>query len=205
MKSLNDVITNFSIGKITKEEIIQEYNEMFFKLLTLYLNDKNSSTLRQIITCEVIGIKSNENKLGYDGDGTNDEVKPKNVNSNFKKGKKVVLNGNGNYSDITHARHKKYINDDVSIHVSGFVDGNLLYIIKVPYRSMSDLFKNKLNIHLPNGDEPSKYVRSVSFTFTNYKNCEGVKIEFIRDNIEDYIQFINKNFYIYLNTLCNDK
>ena len=60
MKSLNDIITNFSIGKITKEEIIKEYNEMFFKLLTLYLNDKNSSTLRQIITCEVIGIKSNE-------------------------------------------------------------------------------------------------------------------------------------------------
>jgi hypothetical protein len=70
---------------------------------------------------------------------------------------------------------------------------------------MSDLFKNKLDIHLPNGDEPSKYVRSASFTFNNYKNHEGVKLEFIRGNIEDYVQFINKNFYIYLNTLCDDK
>lgn len=205
MKSLNEIITNFSIGKISKEEIIQEYDEKFFELLMRYLNDKNSSTLRQIITCEVIGIKSNENKLGYDGDGTNDEVKPKNVNSNFKKGKKVLLNGNGNYSDITHSRHEKYINDNVSIHISGFVDGNLLYIIKVPYRSISDLFRNKLDIHLPNGDEPSRYVRSVGFTFSDYKNREGVELEFIRDDIENYIQFISKNFYIYLNTLCNDK
>jgi len=199
MKNLNRLITDLSIGTTTKEEITQEYGEMFWELLSLYLNDKNSSTLRQIITCEVIGIKSNENKLGYDGEGTNDEVKPKNVNSNFKGKKKVVLSGNGNYSDLTHARHQKYINDDVSIHVSGFVDGNLIYVIKVPYRSMARYFKNKLNTYLPDGDKPTKYVRSATFTFVNFKDCEGIELEFVRENIQDYVQFMNKKFYTYLN------
>jgi hypothetical protein len=201
MENLNKLVTDLSIGATNKEKILQEYGEMFWELLSLYLNDKNSSTLRQIITCEIIGVKSNQNKLGYDGEKTNDEVKPKNVNSDFKGKKKVILNGNGNYSDLTHARHQKYIDDNVSIHVSGFVDGNLIYVIKVPYQSMANFFKRKLDKHLPNGDEPTKYVRSASFSFTNFKDCDGIEIEFVRENINDYVQFINKNLYTYLKML----
>lgn len=190
------LITEYSKGLISREKLVEEKGEFYSDLLDIYLNDLNSSKLRQDITCYVIGLKTNNKKLGYDSEGSNDEVKPKNVSS--EKEKKVKLDCNGSYSDLTHKRHKKYISDNAIIHISGFVDGKLIYIIKVPYLDLAHHFQKILDNKLPNGDLPNRYVRSASFGFKQIKTCPNIKIEFIRDDVESYSSFINKELYNYI-------
>ncbi len=60
------IITNYSKGVVKQEDIISEYGKEYFLLLKMYINDKNSSTLREMIACDVAGYKQNENKMGYD-------------------------------------------------------------------------------------------------------------------------------------------
>jgi hypothetical protein len=195
LKHLN-LITEYSKGNISKDEIVEQKGEYYSELLDSYLNDLNSSRLRQDITCHVLGLKVNNNKLGYDSDGSNDEVKPKNISS--KSVKKNKLDCGGGYSDLTHKRHKKYIIDNAIIHSAGFIDGHLMYIIKVPYVDLQEHFQRILDDKLPNGDLPNRYVRSASFGFKQIKECPNVEIEFVRNDIENYNSFINKELYNYI-------
>lgn len=190
---LIDTITSYSKG-ISKNQ--DQYPQMFLELVDFYLNDKNSSSLRQIITCEVIGIKSNPNKLGYDGEDGKEEVKPKNITSKSNK----KLDGGGNYTDLTFKRHWKYVEDNPNIHVSGFIDGLLMYILRVPYNDLQDHFHTKLLKKFPNGDVTGSYLRSATFTFKNLKTCPNLSKEFVRNNLSDYSDFFQKDLYTYLTT-----
>jgi hypothetical protein len=191
-----NLITEYSKGVLNKESIIKINGEDYYELLEFYLNDLNSSTIRQDITCNVLGLKTSKNKLGYDSDSSNDEIKPKNISA--KKLKKTNLTCGGGYSDLTHKRHKKFIEDNVMIHCSGFIDGQLMFIIGVPYSDLESHFKQKLDKHLPNGDVINNYVRSATFSFTQIKTCPNTKIEFIRGNIDDFKLFIGKELYKFL-------
>ena len=86
--TLEDIIINYSHGdtELLSYDIDKDH---FMELLKKYLNDKNSSTLRQEIMCQVAGVKPNPNKLGFDGEGTVDEMKPKNVETLNPKSKKL--------------------------------------------------------------------------------------------------------------------
>jgi len=198
-----NLITEYSKGDITREKLIEINGESYVNLLDLYLNDLNSSRLRQDITCHILGFKVNENKLGYDSSESNDEIKPKNVSTKNPKVKK--LDCGGSYSDLTHKRHAKYISDNAIIHIAGFVDGYLQYIIKVPYIDLQYHFQRILDSKLPEGDLPNRYVRSASFGIKQIKGCPGAKVEFIRKDIENYSYYINKEVYNYLKTENNDK
>jgi hypothetical protein len=191
-----NLITEYSKGDISREMLIQRNGEYYVNLLDLYLNDLNSSRLRQDIICHILGLKVNDKKLGYDSSETNDEIKPKNVSS--KSLKKTKLDCGGNYSDLTHKRHKKYISDNAIIHVAGFVDGYLQYIIKVPYVDLQNHFQEILDSKLPDGDLPNRYVRSASFGLKQIKECKNIEIEFVRKDIENYSSFINKDLYNYI-------
>ena len=193
-EELLNLIVSYSKGELSKENIIQAYGQMMMDLLEVYINDSNSSTLREAITCKVVGLESTGKKKGYDSKLTNEEVKPRNVQTGGKK----TLDAWGNYSDLTHRRHNKYLEDNVIIHVSGFVDGLLMYIIKIEYRDLSDYFQNMLNRDLPNGDEKNKYVRTAYFTYNNIKDMPSLEIEFLRNNFTDYKTFFQKDFFNYL-------
>jgi len=195
-ENLLKLIVGYSKGFISKKEIEENYNPLLLELLEIYLNDKNSSSLRQIITCQVVGIESNPNKLGYDGIETKEEVKPKNINSKDKK----KLDAGGNYSDLTIKRHLKYIEDNPKIHISGFVDGLLIYILKVDYIDLKDFFYEKLLKKFPNGDVVGNYLRSASFTFNNLKKCSNLEIEFVSNDINSYCNFLQKDLYKFLLT-----
>jgi hypothetical protein len=197
---LLSLVINYSRGDISKEEVVETYGEPLMELLEIYLNDKNSSSLRQIITCEIIGIQSNENKLGYDGHLTKDEIKPKNINSEGT----TKLDAGGSYSDLTFKRHFKYVEDNPTIHVSGFVDGLLMFVLKLPYTDLQTYFHDKLLERFPNGDEVNKYYRSASFSFINIKSCPNLEVEFIRNNIENYSNFFTKDLYEFLTNQNND-
>jgi len=92
-KDLNDYLLNKS--KNTLIAILTD-------LLTMYINDKNSSTLREFITVSIAGYEHTESKVGYNGyeqsvygESVMCEVKPQNVRSiNFTSAvKKEVKHG----------------------------------------------------------------------------------------------------------------
>lgn len=198
MKTLNELLVEYSSGTITSKQIKENYGNLS-ELIDMYFNDKNSSTLRQMVSCELAGLKTNPNKLGYDSVGTNDEIKPQNTQSKSKK-----LNGGGNYTDLTHKRHEKYVLDDVKIHSSGFVNGQLIFMIKIPYVELQSHFKNILNEKLPNGDEKNRYVRTAQFSYTHYKNCQNVEVEFVREDIYTFKEYINKDLFNFLSNVRNN-
>lgn len=126
-RELNDYL----LGK-SKNNLIA----VLIDLITMYINDKNSSTLREFITVTVAGYRHTEGKIGYNGYKQNVygkplmcEAKPKNVRSDGKR----KLNGGGNFTDYTHERLERDIKENLHMLVSGFVDGKLIYILEFPF------------------------------------------------------------------------
>lgn len=93
-------------------------------LLTMYINDKNSSTIREFITVTLAGYTHQEAKIGYNGFKQDTfvsgrtikcEAKPKNIDTyefeKYKIGERKTrpakLNGGGNFTDYTPARLQK--------------------------------------------------------------------------------------------------
>jgi len=198
--TLAQLIYEYSLGN-TKLEGFNVTKEHFLMLISKYFNDKNSSTLREEVMCYITGNEPNDNKLGYDGKNTNDENKPKNYDTTNPKSKK--LNGSGNYSDMTHKRNENFINDDAIIHIGGFVDGKVIYQVKVPYSSLSEHFKKQLDKRLPDGDKPNQYLRSMNFSLPALKECSNVEVEFLSPNINEYRGFMTKTLYDYLMKIKN--
>ena len=176
----------------SKDNIIS----ILIDLMTLYINDKNSSTLREIITVLLSGYKHSERKIGFNGFRQTSigkklfcEAKPKNFDTTeykkfLKKERKnspAKLNGYGNFSDYTHKRFEKDKKENISMLVSGFVDGKLIYILEFPFKTDSFIkkLKEQLNKMFPNGDETGKFLRSASFSYKNYINSDECKINFI--------------------------
>lgn len=193
-KSQLKTIKNYSQGLISIDQLKESVGDFGTNILLEYLNDKNSSNLRQIVVCETIGLVNNINKMGYDSHNSNDEIKPKNLSSLQKK----RLDAGGNYSDLTWKRHYKYIEDNVHIHVAGFIDGNLIFIIKFPYRDLSLHFERLLRIKFPNGDKKGYYLRTAAFSFHTIKNSANLQIEFIRKDLHAYVNHIQNDLYDFL-------
>jgi hypothetical protein len=196
--TLAQVITEYSMGNTTLDGF-DIPKELFIQLLGKYFNDKNSSTLREEVMCYISGNNPNPNKLGYDGEGSADENKPKNYDTTNPKSKK--LSGAGNYSDMTLKRNENFINDNAVIHIGGFVDGKLAYQFKVPYVGLSDHFKKQLDKRLPDGDKPNHYLRSMNFSLPALKLCNDVELEFLSPDIDQYSGFMTKTLYTYLKKL----
>ena len=190
-EELLDLIVAYSKGDLSKEDVIKGHGDMTMDFLELYINDSNSSTLREAITCKVLGLDFTGKKLGYDSKHTNEEIKPRNAQTSTTK----ILDGWGNYSDLTWRRHNKYIADDVIVHVSGFVDGLLMYIVKFKYVDLAPYFQVMLERDLPDGDQKHKYVRTAWFTYTNIKDLPSFEIEFIRGNISDFEYKFRKDLF----------
>lgn len=180
----NNVIQNV-LPFIGKKHLISLVENMIQQMLT----DKNSGFLREKVTLNMLGIKQNESKLGYDSLSGNYEVKPTNISTN----KKTKLNGHGNITDHRWERHQKFLSDNMKILISGWIDGCIIYILEVAYKDMVSHIEPQLKKHLPNGDIKNTYVRSVSFSHIHYKNT--YKIRWISDNLTDYKKWINKNLY----------
>lgn len=165
---------------------------MFTDLLTVYINDKNSSTLREFITVSAAGYKHRNSKIGYNGykqdvagTSVDCEAKPKNVDSHeyaeFRRKERKSfrkLNGGGNFTDYTWARFAKDCGENLHMLVSGFVDGKLIYILEFPFSEES--FKNKLELqlrrHFPDGDVAGRFLRSAGFDYNDFMDGQNLKI-----------------------------
>jgi hypothetical protein len=177
---------------------------IFTDLLTIYINDKNSSTLREYITTTICGYKHNENKIGYNGyrqsaiSGKTEvcEVKPKNVESSNIKRK---LNGGGNFTDYTWDRYNKDAKNNPNMLISGFIDGKLIYIFEFSFNIKS--FKNKLKKQLekkfPNKiRNEGDFLRSASFDYRDFINDKNKLIYLLnKEDLQKYKNNINAKFF----------
>lgn len=197
----------------SKETVVS----LFTDILTMYINDKNSSTIREYITVTIAGYNHSENKIGFNGFKQNSiiggkpiscEAKPKNFNTEdflaYKKGlrktKPASLNGAGNFSDYTFARLKKDTEENPHMLISGFVDGKLIYILEFPYKTQSfiDKIRKQLNKNFPGGkDELGHFLRSANFDYRDYINSPELKMIYIlpKNEMLNYKEYITKDFY----------
>ncbi len=185
---------------------------LFTDLLTMYINDKNSSTIREYLTVVISGYNHSEGKIGFNGFKQSSitagkplycEAKPKNISTadfhNPDKKTKRKLNGGGNYTDYTWARFEKDKLENPSLLVSGFVDGKLIYIIEFPFccENFTINFEIQLQKAFPNGREAGKYLRSCRFDYKNFILDQQTKFVFLlnKEEIKDYEQYFDRNFY----------
>jgi len=177
----------------------EELQNMLAELIEMYMTDKNSSTLREIVTVRVAGYEHSEEKLGYNGFKKEQgrkkmcEVKPVNVNE----GERKKLNGGGNFTDYRWSRFERDSEENPIMLVSGFVSGKLIYILEFPFNcpSFKERIEEQLRRRLPHGNASGRYVRSVSFYYKNYKDC--AKVVFIEQNwriIRIFLQEVSITF-----------
>ena len=212
-------LNNYLLGK-SKDTLIG----MFVDLLTMYINDKNSSTIREFITVTLAGYSHKEGKIGYNGFKQDAfisgktlkcEAKPKNFDSEeFEKYKRrerktspAKLNGGGNFTDYTPLRLVKDKQEkDLNMLISGFVDGKLIYIIEFPFASPS--FVKNLEVKIRKwlrklkGSKSIKgqFLRSADFDYKDFIESPNLKIVYLlnRDELAKYNPYISKGFYEFL-------
>lgn len=198
MKENSSLTTIFSIDEETFASTVQGYtkDDLIVELssnIAETLNDKNSGRLRERATLEIIGMRQSLDKLGYDSTEGNYEVKPQNV---YSKMLRIKLNGGGNITDFTWKRHKKYIDDDVKILSSGFVDGKIVYVIEFDYKTIQQHIEQQLKKHFPDGDTQGKYLRSARFNYSHYSH--GCRKLYVSNKIDRYKDMIVGKLYDYL-------
>ncbi|MCD6461637.1 MAG: hypothetical protein J7L61_02725 [Thermoplasmata archaeon] len=195
----------YLIGK-SKDTLIAVLTD----LITMYINDKNSSTIREFLTVTLAGYSHVEQKIGYNGFKQESivpgktikcEAKPKNVRS-VSPGVPIrrKLNGGGNFTDYTFERLKRDSEEDLNMLVSGFVDGRLIYIIEFPFNcdSFVKKIKSQLERRFSGGkDITGQFLRSANFNYKDYIDCPNKKIVFVlsRKELERYRPYIVKGFY----------
>jgi hypothetical protein len=199
----------------SKDQLIALFNT----LLTIYINDKNSSLLREYITVSLAGYVPTNTKIGYNGFKQSTQIggltiaceaKPQNINTedDGKRKNKRRLTGGGNFTDYTHKRLAKDRKENPNMVVSGFVDGELIYVLEFPFKCSTfvEKLKSQLKKRFPDGDKPGEFLRSANFTFEHYKNCKELKIIYLeKEKLENSKEQLTKKYYDFLfNKISND-
>ena len=172
------------LGK-SKDNLISVFSD----LLTNYINDKNSSSLREFITVSIAGYKHNPNKLGYNGFKHDSnisgapiacEAKPKNIQSfeyDLRK-TKPKFNGEGGFNDYTPERFLKDKKINPNLLLSGFLDGELIYILEIPFLAISKRLKEQL----PKKRKIGEYKRMANFNYSHFKNNRSINFIYFNKN-----------------------
>jgi hypothetical protein len=179
---------------------------MLTDLFTAYIKDKNSSSLREYITVSIAGYKHNPNKLGYNGFKQASEIggaaiaceaKPKNIQTDGYQQKKTKpkLNGEGGYNDYTYDRLQKDMAANPNILSSGFVDGQLLYVVEFPFAAIAQ----HLQEQVPQVRQTGQYTRYATFNYSHYAQHPDLKIIYInKEAAMANSKYFNQKFYNYL-------
>ena len=161
-----------ALGKPTNNQ-----GELFEELYKEYMNDSNSSSLREQITAAVAGCKTIPGKLGRDAidiDGNEKEVKPKNYT-----GKRT--NGGGCFNDYTRKRWEKDCNVNLPIIASLFAEGMLIYVVEFKFESIADRLDEQI-IRVCER-EGNRYVRSCSWTYSNWIDNPDLIVHYINKDL----------------------
>ena len=212
-------LSSYLLGK-SKDTLIG----ILVDLLTMYINDKNSSTIREFITVTLASYKHKQGKIGYNGFRQDAiipgrtikcEAKPKNIDTEefekFTKGERKTspakLNGGGNFTDYTPNRLKKDKKEkDLNMLVSGFIDGKLIYIIEFPFNcpdfiaNLEKQIKRWQSKLKGSRSVKGQFLRSATFDYKHFINCPKLKIVFLlnKKELSKYKTYIADGFYEFL-------
>lgn len=212
-------LSSYLVGK-SKDTLIG----VLVDLLTIYINDKNSSTIREFITVTMAGYQHKQGKIGYNGFRQDSfipgrsikcEAKPKNIDTEEfekyirgeRKAKPAKLNGGGNFTDYTPERLEKDKKEkDLNMLISGFIDGKLIYILEFPFNCQS--FVKNLEDKIKRWQDKlegiknvkGQFLRSATFNYRHYIECPELKIIYLLNEMEllKYKEFIVNGFYKFL-------
>ncbi len=212
-------LNNYLLGK-SKDTLIS----ILVDLLTMYINDKNSSTIREFITVTLAGYTHKEGKIGYNGFRQDSiisgkaikcEAKPKNFDTEefkkFKNGERKTspakLNGGGNFTDYTPKRLLKDMKEkDLNMLISGFIDGKLIYILEFPFnysefiKNLKSKLKKWQNKLAGSKSTKGQFLRSADFDYKDYINCPDLKIIYLikKEELLNYRPYILTSFFNFL-------
>lgn len=167
----------------------QSLEEALVELINLYARDKNSSTLREFITLVIAGYQRSGDKLGFegrreeDGDIVYAEVKPKNL----ERARSDRFNGGGNFTDFRQERLDKYLATRLQMLVSGFLDGELVHVLKFPFNcpQFVERLQTRIDRWLQGRQRrPGEFLRSLEFDWRHFNNC-NVRPHFLNQTIID--------------------
>ena len=198
----------------SKETVIS----LFTDLLTMYINDRNSSTIREFLTVTIAGYEHNPHKIGFNGfkhmtagKPIACEAKPKNINTGdykeYESGKRATkppsLNGSGNFTDYTFARLKKDIKENPNVLSSGFIDGKLIYILEFPFKTKSfvEKLRKRLKKRFPGGKDLSgEFLRSANFMFSDFYHSPSLKVIYVlkKSELANFKKLISKDLFQFL-------
>jgi len=167
------------------------------QLLMEQATDKNSSTFREGVTARVMGYEQSPDKLGYDVVGHAVEIKPQNIYPD-RGGR---LSGSGQFTDFTFERHEKYLRDGVTMGVSGFVDGELVFVLRFPYRLLAQRVLHQLNNKITR--DGNRYCRSASFSFCHYEHSNEIMVDYVAPELPKFEKFIQKRLFKMLHSCYN--
>lgn len=176
-------------------------------LLTMYFNDKNSSTLREFVLVTQAGYVPTMEKLGYNGyrqsgigkvAGEFCEAKPMNVQTDSDSKTKRKLNGSGNFTDFTFKRLRDHIKANPLMIVGGFIDGRLFFVFTFEFKTKPFIkaLREKLKKRFPRGkDIKGQYLRSASFNLKDYVDYAKLSIFVSSKELENNQEHITRNLY----------
>lgn len=203
-------LSSFLVGK-SKDQLIA----LFVDLLTAYINDRNSSTLREFLVVSLAGYKHHDAKIGYNGFKQSTaiggktiacEAKPQNINTEDNKNRKTKrkLNGGGNFTDYSNKRLAKDLKENPNMLIAGFVNGELMYILEAPFKTPSFVKKLKKQIkrRFPHGDKSGEFLRSANFDFRDFKDSKTLRVAYLnKERIKDNRKEFVKVFFDFLMNL----
>lgn len=196
-KELIELITNFLFGD---KSLYYSADPRLQELLQIYVQDKNSSTVREFITLNYIGIEKIDKKQGPDGFDVKRnkyvEVKPSYAHINKKTNRQSRLGAGGNFNDVTEQKLLDILGWDMVC--SGFANNKCIYIIRFPVKHIVPHLQQELRKNIS-----KNYVRpgTVSFGFKHFKDCGEWEILYLDP---DHKQYLNRNFYKLIQEKLND-
>lgn len=197
MYNISDTLKKIIVGRAIGETI--KIDPIADELLNIYMNDVNSSTLRELITIYLSNCEPLPGKLGRDcidpKTGEQKEIKPKNYYG------KKSHDGVGCFNDYTRKRFEKDLSDNLQIISSLFINGKVAYIIEFSIHAL----KNRLDKQIYEKCESIKkndYVRSAYWTYKDWMNHPSLKLHY-RDNdlIKNNPKAMTKNLFDVITSL----
>ncbi len=171
-------LTNIILDKVTRKKV--QLDPLMEELLDLYLNDVNSSTVREHMTTILAGYEPLPGKLGRDAidldSNKEKECKPKSWTN-----KKKATNGSACFNDYTRKRFNKDIKENLDIVSSFFIDGECVYVLEYNISAIADKLDEQIKKKCE--DQGNDYVRSAGWTYSSFINHDSLKVHYIDKNL----------------------
>ena len=210
-RNLEELIRAYALGFGAEARLLgmsaAMLKSMLLDLLTMYFNDLNSSTLREVVVALVSGYQPHAQKQGYNGyryDALTGKVKEceiKPINVRTDSSSKRRLNGQGNYTDFTNERLEAHIEKDPTMLTAGFVDGRLIYVCEFKFTEpiFVDALKRGLSKQFPSASERRRgtFRRSVEYDLRHYKDAPSLAVNCYvsKEQLSSYKKYLSRAMF----------